>query len=63
MKKNYIAPESKTMVMSMVSIVCQSGVFSEQGIGYGGVDEEGEMEPAARRRCNVWNDEEEEDEW
>ena len=35
-------------------------VTSDNGIGYGGVDEEGDHDPAARRRRDVWDEEEEE---
>ena len=43
-------------------IICGSeGVSSDKGIDYGGVDEEGELDPASRRR-DVWEDEELEEE-
>ncbi len=63
MKKTYLQPLTKVVMMGTQTIVCASkGVTSGKGIGYGGVDEEGEKDPASRRRRNVWDDEEEE-EW
>ena len=49
--------------MGTQTIVCASkGVISDKGIGYGGVDEDGEKDPASRRRRrDVWDDGEEED--
>jgi len=49
MKKTYIEP----------SICGSEGVTSDKGIDYGGVDEDGELDPASRRRRrDVWEDEE-----
>ena len=49
--------------MGISSIICTSGgVKSNNGIDYGGVDEDGELDPASRRhRRDVWEDEEEEE--
>ena len=46
------------------TIVCASeGVTSsDKDIDYGGVDEDGELDPASRRRRDVWEDEELEEE-
>jgi len=59
MKKQYIQPQAHLTEMKPVKIIClSSGVNNrERGIGYGGIDEEGEKEPAARRR-NIWDDDE-----
>ena len=39
-----------------------SGVWSEKGLDYGGIDEGGELEPAARRRhTEVWYDEDDDE--
>ena len=63
MKKTYLKPVSTAHGMSLRTMVCTSGVKSNNGIGYGGVDEEGQKDPAARRRRrNQWEDDEEE-EW
>ena len=61
MKKTYFSPETTVVSMAMAQMVCQSGVTSK-GIGYGGVDEDGTKDPAARRRRrDAWDDEEEEE--
>ena len=63
MKKTYLQPWAVVAEMEQATMICTSkGVTSDNGIGYGGVDEEGEEDPAARRRRrDVWDDEEEED--
>ena len=41
-------------------IICGSkDITSDQGIDYGGVDEEGTMDPSSRRYRDVWDDEDE----
>lgn len=58
MKKKYIIPAIKRAVMLKAhTILCASGVTGE-GIGYGGVDEEGSVEPSSRQD-GWWSDEEE----
>lgn len=53
-KKNYIAPECEFMECEPLDLL---GVSADtQGISYGGVDKEGELEPAARD-CDLWEDE------
>ena len=63
MKKTYIQPFTEIVRMVISSIICTSGgVKSNNGIDYGGVDEDGELDPASRRhRHDVWEDEEEEE--
>ena len=64
MKKTYLKPLTEVVRMGMTMMVCTSeGVTSNNGIDYGGVDEDGEKDPAARRRRNVWDEEEEEEDW
>lgn len=59
MKKNYIAPAiTREVALKERTIVCASGVTSD-GIGYGGVDTDGTMEPSSRQD-NGWLDEENE---
>ena len=60
MKKTYLKPSTVTVSTELVTMVCQSGggVSSDKGIDYGGVDETGEKEPSARRRNDVWEEEE-----
>lgn len=65
MKKTYLQPSMVVVTTMAATIICGSeSVSSDNGIGYGGVDEEGELEPASRRRRrNVWEDEELEEEY
>ena len=59
MKKTYIIPTIKrTLMLKECTIVCASGVTSD-GIGYGGVDTGGTMEPSSRQD-NGWLDDEDE---
>lgn len=58
MKKKYIIPAIKRAVMLKArTILCASGITGE-GIGYGGVDEEGGKDPSSRQD-GWWSDEEE----
>ena len=64
MKKTYIQPLTEVVRMGTWNFICASeGVISNNGIDYGGVDEDGELDPASRRRRDVWDDEEEEEEF
>lgn len=60
MKKTYMKPETQTVnVRPMTMIAASDSINSDQleGVTYGGVDEEGELDPASRR-ANDWDDEE-----
>ena len=61
MKRTYLQPSTEMDFMATEGMVCGS-VTSDFGIGYGGVDEEGTKDPASRRRYNVWEEEELEEE-
>ena len=56
MRKTYIIPSVKTVDCESEELMDVSGVYSDKGIGYGGVDEEGTVEAESRR--SVWDDEE-----
>ena len=62
MKKRYMAPESLLVETELQTVVCTSGGVKGEGsgndIGYGGVDDEGKKDPAARR-SDVWEEDEE----
>ena len=60
MKKTYLQPWAIAAETEYTTLICTSGVTTDNGIGYGGVDEEGDHDPAARRRRVVWDEEEEE---
>ena len=58
MKKTYIEPSIEMEGMEGETIICVSqGVTSDNGITYGGVDENGEKDPASRRSNGLWEDE------
>jgi len=64
MKKTYTRPfiemdsiETGLMICASGSVI-SSGTTDENEITYGGVDEEGTLEPASRRH-DLWEDEEE----
>ena len=57
MKKRSITPAMKAAAMEMENLMTDSGVVSTQGIGYGGVDEGGTIEPAAREYNGMWDEE------
>lgn len=58
MKKAYINPRiSMQAVSSMMPLAGSQDVTSNNGITYGGVDEEGEKDPSVKQNhYNVWDD-------
>ena len=44
MKKRYIIPETKVVLLHGETILSASGVTSNNGIGYGGVDVDGSLD-------------------
>lgn len=58
-KNDYTSPAVKEMAAMTLEMLTTSGVGSNNGIGYGGVDEDGEKDPASRR-YGQWDDMEEE---
>ena len=63
MKKTYIEPTIMVTNIGTAKLICGSGDVTTSGlndpIGYGGVDTEGEKDPASRRHNDVWAEEEE----
>ena len=57
-KKKYVAPTTSCETVSEEGMLCSSAVYSDLGIGYGGVDEDGAIDPEARRHRGVWDDDE-----
>ena len=43
-----MAPATLTLDSEPGGIICASGVQSDNGITYGGIDDDGHLEPAAR---------------
>jgi hypothetical protein len=64
MKKTYLQPSMKMATMGTEMMICGSqDIMSSDGdITYGGVDEEGTIDPASRRHRDVWEDVELEEE-
>ena len=62
MKKTYIEPSIEMEDMEMEAIICSSQSITskvvDDDITYGGVDEEGTLDPASRRHHDIWEDEE-----
>ena len=62
MKKKYIGPSIETDGMDTETIICGSkGVTSNVGMTYGGVDEDGDLDPESRRQVTVWDESDEEE--
>ena len=57
MKKNYIAPLMSMEDLTLGTIIAQSGgvTATGQGLGYGGIDTNGKMDPSVKER-NEWED-------
>ena len=64
MKRKYISPELVIEQVELQQFVCNSitNVSGDAGIGMGG-DEQGTVAGDSRRHNNVWDDEEEEEQW
>lgn len=45
MKKTYIIPEMSVLLMHHETPIAASGVTGSNGIGYGGVDDQGQKDP------------------
>ena len=64
MKKTYLQPSAEMVIAETSTFICGSqDIIGSEGYGitYGGVDEEGSLDPASRHRRDVWGDEEEEE--
>lgn len=59
MKKTYQSPQIKKFSIDSMNLLL--GVSGNNGIPYGGVDEDGSKVPSVRRH-SVWDDEDEEEE-
>lgn len=55
MKKIYMTPCMKQEMAECCSMLAQSGISSNNGIGYGGVDDSGDKEPAVKEF--LWDEE------
>lgn len=56
MKKMYIKPNCKERFYDYEDVIMVSGVIGDGvNVDYGGVDEDGDLDPAANA-CSVWDD-------
>lgn len=56
MKKTYIAPNTFVVEIETEMLLAASdGVYSDTGIGYGGVDTEGSKDAQAKSIGNCWD--------
>ncbi|MCI6460360.1 MAG: hypothetical protein MSA35_03190 [Prevotella sp.] len=55
MKKTYIAPNTDVVQIESEMILSASGVSSDTGIGYGGVDTDGSMDAEAKSVGSNWD--------
>lgn len=55
MKKTYYCPSVRIVRFQSTVIICASNGVSGHGIGYGGVDKEGTVNPESRRSTD-WSD-------
>ena len=55
MKKTYIAPNTDVVEIESETILAASGVNSDTGIGYGGVDTDGCMDAEAKSVGSSWD--------
>ena len=53
-KKTYIVPAIAEEAVLTEQFLADSGVSSDNGIGFGGVDTEGEKDPSSRR--DAWDE-------
>lgn len=59
MKKVYFKPSIKMVIMNKRLILCAStDITSNNGITYGGVDEEGSKDPESRHQYDIWEEDE-----
>ena len=61
--QTYLAPAVTVVDTDLWLLSAASdSITSDKGISYGGVDDEGQKDPASRKH-DVWDDEEEVDNW
>ena len=63
MKKTYIAPNTVVVEIESEMILAASGVYSDTGIGYGGVDTEGSKDAEAKPIGSCWDSRDSRDSW
>lgn len=57
MKKRYISPDFIILNLQVAKMISTSNdVSSNNGIGYGGIDEDGSQDPSVKANNNVWDE-------
>lgn len=56
MKKHYIQPTMTKQEFETISLLSGSGVKSNNGIAFGGIDESGTEDPDANESSDLWGD-------
>jgi len=61
MKRRYMTPEVQTVSVRLTTMIADSNAVTtnlptETPVSYGGVDEDGELDPAARRYDSIWGE-------
>lgn len=61
MKRRYMTPEVQTVSVHLTTMIADSNAVTtnlptETPVSYGGVDEDGELDPAARRYDSIWGE-------
>ena len=64
MKKTYIAPNTVVVdIESEMILAARNGMYSDTGIGYGGVDTEGSKDAEAKPIGSCWDSKDSWDSW
>ena len=64
MKKTYIAPNTVVVdIESEMLLAASNGMYSDTGIGYGGVDTEGSKDAEAKPIGSCWDSKDSWDSW
>ena len=64
MKKTYIAPNTVVVdIESEMILAASNGMYSDTGIGYGGVDTEGNKDAEAKPIGSCWDSKDSWDSW
>lgn len=64
MKKTYIAPNTVVVdIESEMILAASNGMYSDTGIGYGGVDTEGSKDAEAKPIGSCWDSKDSWDSW
>ena len=60
MKRMYIQPSLAIVTVRAPAVLCMSdpnGVQGDNGLGYGGIDKDGKLDPGIKPMRNLWDEE------